>query len=592
MQDKLNKLRCSWRVTVLTTFLAIMLGLFCLPLIGFAASPVIQVVMDDSYPPYVFREPDGKLAGILVDQWALWSAKTGVRAEIAAMDWAEALARMQAGQYDVIDTIFRNPEREKIYDFSKPHVRLDALIFFRQTVSGITGIPSLRGFNVGVKRGDHAVTVLKQAGITSLVEYDSYEAMILAARDKSLLVFVMDKPPALYYLYKYSLQDEIRFSGPLYFGEFHQAVRKGDDKMLQLVEAGFAKISPEEYAAIDRKWFGASSVVNPPDYRPLAALAVSVILVGLMLLAWNWLLRRTVRVTTRELAASEEKFRNLLMNLSIGVVVHDSSGAPTYWNRSALRQLHLSAEQLAGTQPCPAGWVFISDEGFPLAPEQFPASLVLAAGEALRGYAMGLRRPGDRCRWFEVDAFPEFDPDHRIVQVVVTFVECTARREAENNLRFISFHDALTGTYNRAYFEEELRRLDGRREGAAAIVVADVDGMKEVNDTYGHLTGDQLLIRAARLLQGSVRQEDVVARIGGDEFAVIFRNADTPTLDGVCERIRQLLDQEETDATTTPLRLSFGYALGGGPEIAAATLFKEADGRMYEEKKRKRGIRF
>ncbi len=499
---------------------------------------------------------------------------------------------MQAGQYDVIDTIFRNPEREKIYDFSKPHVRLDALIFFNKTISGITGISALRGFNVGVKRGDHAVTVLKQAGITSLVEYDSYEAMILAVRDKSLLVFVMDKPPALYYLYKYGLQDEIRFSVPLYFGEFHQAVRKGDTKTLQLVEAGFAKISPEEYAAIDRKWFGASSVVNPPDYRLLAAVAVAVLLAGLMLLVWNWLLRRTVRVTTRDLAASEEKFRSLLMNLSIGVIVHDPSGAPTYWNRSALRQLDLTAEQLAGTQPYPAGWLLISDEGFPLAPEQFPVPLVLAVGEALRGYVMGIRRPGDRCRWFEVDAFPEFDPDHRIVQVVVTFIDCTARREAENNLRFISFHDALTGTYNRAYFEEELRRLDGRREGAAAIVVADVDGLKQVNDTYGHLAGDQLLIRAARLLQGSVRPEDVVARIGGDEFAVIVRNADTPTLAGICERTRRLLDREASGAAAVPLRISFGYALGGGPEFAASALFKAADECMYEEKKRKRGDPF
>lgn len=590
--DKLQKVRCSWRVTVLTTFLAITLGLFCLPAVGFGAEPVIKVVMDDSYPPYVFREPDGKLAGILVDQWALWEAKTGVRAEIAAMDWAEALDRMQAGQYDVIDTIFRNPEREKIYDFSKPHVRLDALIFFHQTISGITGIPSLRGFNVGVKRGDHAVTVLKQAGITSLVEYDSYEAMILAARDKSLLVFVMDKPPALYYLYKYGLKDQIRFSEPLYFGEFHQAVRKGDVKTLQLVEEGFTKISPEEYAAIDRKWFGASAVVYPRDYRLLTAVAAVVLLAGLMLLIWNWLLRRTVRVKTWKLAASEEKIRNLLMNLSIGVIVHDSAGVPTYWNRSALRQLDLTAEQLAGMQQYPAGWDFISGEGVPLTPEQFPVPLVLATGEALRGYILGIRQPGDRCRWFEVDAFPEFDPDHRIVEVVVTFIDCTARRETENNLRFISFHDALTGTYNRAYFEEELRRLDGRREGAVAIVVADVDGMKQVNDAYGHLAGDQLLIRAARLLQGSVRPEDVVARIGGDEFAVIVRNADTPTLAGICERIRRMLDREASGVAAVPLRISFGHALGGGPEFTASALFKEADECMYEEKKRKRGNHF
>ncbi len=88
-----------------------------------------------------------------------------------------------------------------------------------------------------------------------------------------------------------------------------------------------------------------------------------------------------------------------------------------------------------------------------------------------------------------MDAFPNFDDEGRIEQVVVTFFNITTRLETEQRLIYISFHDALTGVYNRAYFEEELRRLETRRNGPLAIAIMDIDGLKQVNDIWGISVG-------------------------------------------------------------------------------------------------------
>ena len=85
----------------------------------------ISVVIDDNYPPYVFRNSEGRVQGILIDEWKLWQERTGIDVEINAMSWDAAQKEMKAGKYDVIDTIFSNSEREALYDFSKPYAQID-----------------------------------------------------------------------------------------------------------------------------------------------------------------------------------------------------------------------------------------------------------------------------------------------------------------------------------------------------------------------------------------------------------------------------------------------------------------------------------
>ena len=168
-------------------------------------------------------------------------------------------------------------------------------------------------------------------------------------------------------------------------------------------------------------------------------------------------------------------------------------------------------------------------------------------------------------------------------QIAVTI----ERKSAENHLRFVSLHDALTQLYNRNYFEEEMKRLDRRRAGAVAIVVFDLDGLKMVNDTLGHEQGDRMLVVAARVLRGAFRVGDVVARIGGDEFAALVEDASEKLLGQIRERIRLATEQanrQQPDEVALPVSLSMGYALSSGLDTPMRELFRQADNSMYREK--------
>ncbi|HPJ56934.1 MAG TPA: transporter substrate-binding domain-containing protein, partial [Kiritimatiellia bacterium] len=221
--------------TLRTAGFAALAAACLLPAAPRAAPPPVReitVVSDDNYPPYIFRDADGVLRGILPDQWKLWETKTGVRVHLQAMDWAEAQRVMREKRADVIDTIFRTPEREQLYDFTPPYARIRVPVFTHRSLGGIADPSSLRGFTIGVKVGDSVIGILAGHGIDSLREYPSYEAIVQAAREDELRVFSVDEPAAVYYLYKFGIEDQFRSSFVLYTGEFHRAVHKGSPELL------------------------------------------------------------------------------------------------------------------------------------------------------------------------------------------------------------------------------------------------------------------------------------------------------------------------------------------------------------------------
>ena len=101
------------------------------------AGKTLRVVIDNNYPPYSFLDNAGNLQGISVDQWKLWQQKTGIAVDLVGMDWGEAQNHMVAGEFDVIDTIFINEARQKIYDFSEPYAKIDVPVFFHKNILSV-----------------------------------------------------------------------------------------------------------------------------------------------------------------------------------------------------------------------------------------------------------------------------------------------------------------------------------------------------------------------------------------------------------------------------------------------------------------------
>ena len=167
--------------------------------------------------------------------------------------------------------------------------------------------------------------------------------------------------------------------------------------------------------------------------------------------------------------------------------------------------------------------------------------------------------------------------------------DITERKQMEERLRELSVRDSLTGLFNRNFFEEEMERLSDRRYSPVGIVVCDLDGLKFVNDTLGHQSGDLLLLKVADLLRENFRNSDIIARIGGDEFAILFAETDWQMVEHMLQRLRQAVQDYNNADPEIPVSLSVGQAVGEktGPDMYG--LFREADNRMYREKIQREG---
>ena len=151
-------------------------------------------------------------------------------------------------------------------------------------------------------------------------------------------------------------------------------------------------------------------------------------------------------------------------------------------------------------------------------------------------------------------------------------------------LEFRSFHDELTGLYNRAYFEDAMRRFDSDRYSPVTVVVCDVNGLKMINDTLGHKAGDELIIAAAHAIANAGRKTDIVARIGGDEFAMLLPESTEATAGEVLRRIRAEIDKYKRIEDSLPLNIACGAATTSGRLQNIEALFSEADKEMYAAK--------
>ncbi len=166
--------------------------------------------------------------------------------------------------------------------------------------------------------------------------------------------------------------------------------------------------------------------------------------------------------------------------------------------------------------------------------------------------------------------------------------DLSERRRLEDHLLFLSTHDALTGLSNRSAFDEALTRLDERGPHPVGVVMVDLDGLKRVNDEGGHAAGDALLRRMAQVLRSTFRVGDMVARIGGDEFAVLAAGRDAAAVDVLVARLQDAVALHNRDFTGAPLCLSLGVAIAD-TGVPVAVALQDADARMYTMKRAHQG---
>ncbi len=175
--------------------------------------------------------------------------------------------------------------------------------------------------------------------------------------------------------------------------------------------------------------------------------------------------------------------------------------------------------------------------------------------------------------------------DGKITGGYTIYSDITNRKQAETALKHIGRHDTLTDMYNRTFFEEQLTYLEGRRDKYPITIVSiDVDGLKLINDTMGHVVGDKLLITCGKILKQCIRTKDILARVGGDEFIVIMTNTDEATGENIVKRIQTTSARYNNEHPQLPISISMGVATAIDDSLSIKEAYRSADDSMYNSK--------
>jgi diguanylate cyclase (GGDEF)-like protein/PAS domain S-box-containing protein len=284
------------------------------------------------------------------------------------------------------------------------------------------------------------------------------------------------------------------------------------------------------------------------------------------------------------LQASEHFTRTIISSVQQGIIVFDASLQVQVWNRFMEDLTGVPAAEVLGRSIASALPV-LSEHGI-------TALLQRAlAGETVQGADLQLELPRTEGKtWVAAVYSPHRDPSGAIMGVVAIVLDITERKRAEEQLQHDAFHDKLTGLPNRALFIDRLERLLAHTarhpEQVFGVAFLDLDRFKIVNDSLGHLMGDELLVVIAQRLQSCLRTQDTVARLGGDEFALLLEDVSEPgDATHVAERILAALDAPfrlgEQEVFTTA---SIGIALSSTGYEKPEDILRDADTAMYRAK--------
>ena len=275
------------------------------------------------------------------------------------------------------------------------------------------------------------------------------------------------------------------------------------------------------------------------------------------------------------LVESEEKFKSLVMSMDQGLAMHeiilDVDGKPIDY---VFIEIYESYSRLVGLtrEMCIGKRV---KEVMPLVEQYWIDTFGKVA------------LTGESCyyeNYFETTGryYSTYSYSPKKNQFAVLVSDITERTFREKEINYLNYHDQLTGLYNRRFYEEELERLDTARNLPLTIAMGDLNGLKLVNDSFGHRIGDELLKKVAEIIKRGCRADDIIARVGGDEFVIILPNTDSSEAEKVIARINKFAIGEKVNKIK--VSISFGYETKTDKKQKIEDIFKGAEDHMYRHK--------
>ncbi|HOP38219.1 transporter substrate-binding domain-containing protein [Mesotoga prima] len=591
------------------------LSFFLVLLSTFAFADKLTFGGDSAYPPYEFVDENGEYTGFNVDLMKAVSRVAELDIEIELGEWDLVVEKFKSGELDGLIGMAVTPERQKIYGFSIPHNTLHMAIFYRKGSQEPT-VDDLRGREIVVQRNGVMHDYLLENSITDKIvaiesPLDGLKLLSSGTGDFGLF----EKYQSLYFAKENEI-DNLEVSGATVFErDYAFATARDDFVLLNKLNKGLLLVRESgEYKDIFEKWFGSANWFEQNRKALLWSngilIAFIVVLFGLWF--WNHTLRGRVSARTKELekkATENERLRDKIRSLhdiafkmescteeeevydlivkaateilsfdyySLDIVEGDYLIAKRNSNNIEVNTRVPKYEGIAGKTLKTGKTIIVDDVSKEI--DAIPSSSKIKAVLSVPIGDFGVFQTVT----VESGSFKRDDAELAEL-LMLHALGALERIKKTREIQFLAFHDSLTGLYNRTFFDEEVSRVDTSRNLPISVIFADVNGLKDLNDRFGHFYGDDYLKTISRTIKESCRHEDLVVRWGGDEFVVLLLRTDTEMAEEIVSRIEKNLSK--IDCFAVEASVSFGVATKRDMLTDFHDVLRNAELAMYSKKR-------
>ena len=563
---------------------------------------------DINYPPFSYLNERGQPSGFNVELAKAIGKAMGYEVQVRLGEWSSIREALKNGEIDAISGMVYSDGRTQYVDFSSRYLIASGDIF---TKSGekLSDIKNLKNQTVIVQKGDFVGEYLKSLDLNiQLVEVSTVEAALLTLKEGTYQYAGLGKLSALYTMQQNKITGITAQGLNLATSDRCMAVNRGNEKLLLTLNSGLQVLKATgEYDKIYERCLGVYADVSFTDLVHKYRIAiVSFLVLVLVLIGISLLLNQLVKTRTKELEESnnilykkkieletlitdmkkleaelnEERnlFKTTLHSLGDAVISIDKDGNVDLMNAVA--------EELTGwknAKGVPFETVFHIVNEYTGKKCPNPVEQVFETGRIieLANHTVLIKKNGDTIP-IEDSASPIKDETGNINGVVLVFRDFTDKKEKQEQIRYLSHHDQLTGLYNRHYFEEQLILLDIEENLPFSVAMADVNGLKLTNDAFGHRAGDALLKRVANIIKKECRADDIVARVGGDEFVLLLPKTTGSKTERIVKRINATIAQEKQ--ANIIISVSFGWDTKTTLGQSIDEVLNSAEEHMYRKK--------
>lgn len=584
------------------------------------ADRTIIIGDDKDYPPYSFIDENGNPTGFDVELAKAAAEAMGFKVKIKLGVWNDIRNELESGKIDAIAGMFYSKDREKNYSFTTKSTITRADVFTKNG-KNVKDISDLKGKTVVVEADEISEEYLKKQnlGINFIEVSSSENALKLVAMNKyeySVVPTVIGN----YFIKKDNLLNLKNNGLVINPDDYCFAVKKGNDDLLFALNGGLQILKATgKYDEIYNKWLGVYEEktfyeILMKNIWVIVSIAASI----LLLLLWNVTLKKRVAVRTKELLEANEALnRNKQELLASNEEIEVSYNELIAIEEELRNQYEMlmetednlkkSEERNRAIVTAIPDIIFIVDQNGIFKDCQVKDTSVLIRpknefiGKTLWevlppeiseiGYIkikVALENNSLESFGYEIDTSSgKRYYELRIVkcrenEVIAISRDVTAERKNQKEIEFLSYNDQLTGLYNRRFFEEELKRSNNSENLPFTIVMADVNGLKLINDSFGHAVGDELLKKVSSVMLHGCGDNGIIARVGGDEFVILLPRTNALETEEILKHISELASKEEV--ASIKLSISFGFATKHHDEEDIFQILKKAEDFMYKKK--------